>query len=88
MGYFYPSLIKDCVEVVKKCHPCQIFCGKMRAHPSPMFLVVVFGSFTTCHLNFGRGILYIIIAVDYFTKWVEAMLTFNNDGKIVSLFHF
>jgi hypothetical protein len=25
VGYFWPTLIKDCVESFKKCHPCQIF---------------------------------------------------------------
>jgi hypothetical protein len=40
--------------------------------------------FTTCHLVSARGHRYIIVAVDYFTKWVEAMPTFNNDGETVS----
>jgi transposase InsO family protein len=31
---------------------------------------------------------YIIIAVDYFTKWVEAMPTFRDDGEIAALFLF
>ena len=29
---------------------------------------------------------YIIVAVDYFTKWVEAMPTFTNHGKMNSIF--
>jgi hypothetical protein len=37
-GYFWPTLIKDYVESVKKCHLCQVFSRKMRAHPAPMFL--------------------------------------------------
>jgi hypothetical protein len=24
-GYFWPSIFKDCITVIKKCHPCQIF---------------------------------------------------------------
>ena len=24
-GYFWPSIFKDCVESVKKCHPCQVY---------------------------------------------------------------
>jgi hypothetical protein len=94
-GYFWPSLIKDCVEAVKKCHPCQIFSRKMRAHPTPMFPVIVVGpftkwgiDFTTCHPVSARGHRYIIVAVDYFTKWVEAMPTFNNDGETTALFIF
>jgi hypothetical protein len=37
--------------------------------------------FTTCHPVSARGHRYIIVVVDYFTKWVEAMSTFNNDGE-------
>jgi hypothetical protein len=24
-GYLWPTLIKDCIESVRKCHPCQVF---------------------------------------------------------------
>jgi transposase InsO family protein len=44
--------------------------------------------FTTCHPASARGHHYIIVAVDYFTKWVKAMSTFNNDRETVSLFIF
>ena len=37
-------------------------------------------------LTEGHG--YIIVAVDYFTKWVEAMPTHAEDGKTVALFLF
>jgi hypothetical protein len=60
-----------------------------------MFLVIVVGpftnwgiDFTTCHLASARENHYIIVVVDYFTKWVEAMPTFNNDGKTTALFIF
>jgi transposase InsO family protein len=60
-----------------------------------MFLVTIVGpftkwgiDFTTCHLASARGNRYIIIAVDYFTKWFEAMPMFNNDGETITLFIF
>jgi hypothetical protein len=94
-GYLWPTFIKDCIELVKKCHPCQIFSRKMRAHPAPIFLVIIVGPFTkwgiyytTCNPPSARGHRYIIIAVDYFTKWVEAMPTFKDDGEIATLFLF
>jgi hypothetical protein len=87
-GYFWPTLIKDCIKSVKKCHPCQIFSQKMRAHPAPMFPVIIVGPFnkwgidyTTCNPPSARGHRYIIVAVDYFTKWVEAMPTFKDDER-------
>ena len=29
VGYFYPMIFKDCVEVVKSYHPCQLYTRKM-----------------------------------------------------------
>eukprot|EP00253_Pinus_taeda_P019291 PITA_19291 len=93
--YFWPSLFKDCVEVVKHCHPCQIFTRKMRAHLDPLFPVVTVGpftkwgiDFTTCNPPSAANHKYIIVAVDYFTKWAEAMPTYNNDSDTATLFLF
>jgi hypothetical protein len=36
--------------------------------------------------NKNRG--YVIVAVDYFTKWAKVMPTFDNTGKTVALFIF
>jgi len=60
-----------------------------------MHLVVSAGPFTKWGIDFmiynshsseGNG--YIIVTVDYFTKWVEAMPTFNNTRKTAILFFF
>jgi hypothetical protein len=42
----------------------------------------------TCNPHLAGGHGYIIVAVDYFTKWVEAMPTFDNTGKTAALFIF
>ena len=34
----------------------------------------------------GHG--YIIVAVDYFTKWAKVMPTFNNTGQTTAFFFF
>jgi transposase InsO family protein len=36
----------------------------------------------------ARGHGYIIVAIDYFTKWAKAMSTFDNTGKTAALFLF
>ena len=41
-----------------------------------------------CNLTSIRGHGYIIVAVDYFTKWAEAMPTYAEDGKTAALFPF
>ena len=40
----------------------------------------------TYNLVFARGHTYIIVDVDYFTKWSEAMPTFKVDGEMVASF--
>ena len=41
-----------------------------------------------CKPTSARGNGYIIVAVDYFTKWAEAMPTYVEDGKTSALFLF
>jgi hypothetical protein len=60
-----------------------------------MFHIIVVGpftkwgiDFTTCHPASARGHRYILVAIEYFTKWVEAMSTFKNDGETTTLFIF
>jgi hypothetical protein len=93
-GYFWPSLFKDCITVVQKCHACQTYNNKIRSHPAPLHPVVFVGPFTkwgidfmTCNPHSVGGHGYIIVAMDYFTKWAEAMPTFDNTWKNCNTFH-
>jgi hypothetical protein len=83
------------IEVVKKFPPYQIFQKEGCTHPVALHPTVVVGPFSKWGIDFmqcnptsagGHG--YVIIAVDYFMKWDEAMPTFLNDGRIISLFIF
>jgi hypothetical protein len=94
-GYFWPSLFNDCITVIQKCHACQTYNQKIRSHPAPLHPVVSVGPFAnwgidfmTCHPHSAGGHGYIIVVVDYFTKWAEAMPTFDNTGKTAMLFLF
>ena len=67
----------------------------MRAPPAPLHPIIVVGPFTkwaidfiTCNPHWTGGHVYIILAVDYFTKWAEAMPTFLADGKTAATFIF
>jgi hypothetical protein len=94
-GYFWPSLFNDCITVVQKCHACQTYNQKIWSHPAPLHHVVSVGpfgkwgiDFMTCHPHSVGGHGYIIVAVDYFTKWAKAMPTFDNTRKTTTLFLF
>ena len=41
-----------------------------------------------CKPTSARGYGYIIMVVEYFTKWAEAMPTYAEDGKTTALFLF
>jgi hypothetical protein len=67
----------------------------MMEHPTPMFPVITVGPFTKWGIYYttsnppsARGHRYIIVVVDYFTKWVEAMPMFKDDGETATLFLF
>eukprot|EP00253_Pinus_taeda_P022198 PITA_22198 len=88
-------MFKDFITAVRSCHACQIFDYKTRIPPTPLHPVVVVGPFTkwgiyfmTCNPTLAGGHGYIIVAVDYFTKWAEAMPTLNNNDEMTSLFFF
>jgi hypothetical protein len=94
-GYFCTSLFKDYIIAIQKCHAFQTYNNKIRSHPTPLHPIFSIGpfmkwgiDFMTCnpHLTGGHG--YIIVVMDYFTKWAEAMLTFDNTKKIAALFIF
>jgi hypothetical protein len=44
--------------------------------------------FMTCNHPYRNGHKYIVVAVDYFTKWVKAMSTFNNTTNTAMHFFF
>ena len=44
--------------------------------------------YMTCNQVLARGHKYIIVVVDYFTKWAEAMPTFKVDGETIAFFIF
>ena len=93
--YFWPTIFKYCIFAIKSYHACQIYDRKTRLPPTPLDLFIVVGpvskwaiEFMTCNPTLAGGHGYIIVVVDYFTKWAEAMPTLNNSGKTIALFFF
>jgi len=78
-GYFWPTIEADCQDHVRKCKPCQkhgnlIHQKQEQLHhilspwPFAKWGMDILGPFTP-----GKGqVKFLIVAVDYFTKWIEA----------------
>ena len=67
----------------------------MRSHPASLFPIVTVGPFMkwgidymTCNPVSTGGHKYIIVTVDYFTKWEEAMPTYKAAGETMDFFVF
>ncbi|KAI5313602.1 hypothetical protein L3X38_042778 [Prunus dulcis] len=79
-GYFWPTMMKDCINYSKGCEACQRH-GPIQQAPSvPMNPVVKPWPFRGWAMDLIGKIYpassqqhcFIIVATDYFTKWVEA----------------
>ncbi|VFR03421.1 unnamed protein product, partial [Cuscuta campestris] len=78
-GYFWPTIIRDCAEYVRKCKVCQEFQrmpGRPATNYTPISTAIPFawwGIDLVGILPRGTGNnTYLVVAIDYFTKWVEA----------------
>src|ERR1700728_2845804 len=68
---------------------------RLHAPPTPLHPIISVGPFAKwgidfiiCNPHSAGGHAYIILAVDYFTKWAEAMPTFEADGRTTAIFVF
>ncbi|VFQ73798.1 unnamed protein product [Cuscuta campestris] len=78
-GYFWPTMRKDCEEYVRKCPTCQQFQnipGRPATNYTPISSVIPFSRWGIDLLGAlpkGAGqARWIVVAIDYFKKWVEA----------------
>ncbi|KAI5328089.1 hypothetical protein L3X38_027485 [Prunus dulcis] len=78
-GYYQPTMHQDANTLVKRCDKCQRFGNIPNIPAEPLTLIVSPWPFTQYGLDLigpmsqGKGqVKYVVVAVDYFTKWVEA----------------
>ena len=84
----------DCYEYMKKCHKCQIYAVMIHVPPTPLkylsspwpfsiWRIDMIGMIKPKASNRHRSIL---VAIDYFTKWVEAVSYTNVTRQVVVQF--
>ncbi|GKV12333.1 hypothetical protein SLEP1_g23490 [Rubroshorea leprosula] len=79
-GFFWPSILKDCISYAKGCKACQIHGPLQRVPASKLHPIVKPWPFRGWAIDLigkvyppsTRGHSFIIVTTDYFTKWVEA----------------
>ena len=91
-GFYWPSLFKDAHQFVSTCDKCQRMGNISRKDEPPMHPILEVELFDLWGIDFmgpfpaSYNNLYILLAVDYVSKWVEAIPTRTNDAKVVTQF--
>ena len=91
-GFWWPSLFKDAHEVSKGCDKCQRLGKLSRRNMMPLNPILIVDLFYVWGIDFMRpfpmsfGHSYILVGVDYVSKWVEAIPCRTNDHKVVLKF--
>ncbi|GJR04297.1 reverse transcriptase domain-containing protein [Tanacetum coccineum] len=91
-GFFWPTIYKDAYEFVKTCDACQRQGKISQRDEMPQNVIQVCEIFDLWGIDFmgpfpsSRGNKYILVAVDYLSKWVEAKALPTNDARVVVKF--
>ncbi|CAL9021127.1 unnamed protein product [Prunus brigantina] len=91
-GFFWPTLFKDAFNFCVKCDRCQRMGNISRRNEMPLKNILFVELFDVWGIDFmgpfpsSFGYTYILVAVDYVSKWVEAIATKTNDHKVVLKF--
>uniref|UniRef100_A0A2N9EJD9 Uncharacterized protein n=1 Tax=Fagus sylvatica TaxID=28930 RepID=A0A2N9EJD9_FAGSY len=93
LGYYWPTMKKDAADFVKTCHTCQVQANLIHTHPTSLQNMATPWPFHTWGLDLigpinpaSGGCIWILVATEYFTKWVEAIPLRKATGAAVANF--
>ncbi|CAA0830748.1 Unknown protein, partial [Striga hermonthica] len=79
MGYYWPTMVRDCIDYAQRCQTCQFHANLIHQPPESLHPTVSSWPFDAWGLDVvgpltkSGGHLYILAATDYFPKWAEAV---------------
>nr|GFB47849.1 reverse transcriptase domain-containing protein [Tanacetum cinerariifolium] len=89
LGFYWPSIYKDAFELVKRCNSCQRQGKVSQKDEMPHNFIQICEIFDVWGIDFmgpfpsSKRNKYILVDVDYLSKWVEAMALPTNDARVV-----
>nr|CAN76409.1 hypothetical protein VITISV_016043 [Vitis vinifera] len=80
IGYFWLTMEVDCCQIVQRCPECQMLGDLIHVPPSELHALTFPWPFSIWGIDVigkispksSSGHEYILVVVDYFTKWLEA----------------
>jgi hypothetical protein len=92
--FYWPTIMDDCIKYQRGCEACQMFENIQVAPAGVMNSIVKPWQFRGCGLDFiseihpgsSKGHWFILVAMDYFTKWTEAVPLRNMTHREVISF--
>nr|GEV99814.1 reverse transcriptase domain-containing protein [Tanacetum cinerariifolium] len=91
-GFYWPTIYRDAQDLVKNYDVCQRHRKISQRDEMPQNSIQVCEIFDVWGIDFmgpfpsSRGNKYILVAVDYLSKWVEAKALPTNDARVVCKF--
>ncbi|GJY02045.1 reverse transcriptase domain-containing protein [Tanacetum coccineum] len=91
-GFYWQTIYRDAHDLVTRCDTCQRQGKISQRDEMPQNSIQVCEIFDVWGIDFmgpfpsSRGNKYILVAVDYLSKWVEAKALPTNDARVVCKF--
>ncbi|KAL0534149.1 hypothetical protein IC582_028433 [Cucumis melo] len=91
-GFYWKTFFIDSYAYCKTCEKCKKFGSISKRNEMPLKLVLLWEVFDIWEIDFlspfpsSFGNLYILLTVNYVSKWVEAIPTRTNSSSVVSSF--
>ncbi|KAG7564179.1 Reverse transcriptase domain [Arabidopsis suecica] len=88
-GFLWPTMFKDAQQFISRCDSCQRKGNISRRNEMPQNPILEVEIFDVWGIDFmgpfpsSYGNKYILVAVDYVSKWVEAIASPTNDSRVV-----